>query len=74
LYLSSRPSKYKSAEIRGGGENLLVSCLHRIQWYHLPTSLTLCIRLFSFAPRPSLEPENVPGPPHSKAPKKCFQM
>jgi len=42
----------------------LVSCLHRIQWYHIQVS---CIKLEPFVAGPSLQPMNNPGPSHSKA-------
>ena len=59
------------------GRLQLVSYLCRMQLNH---SLTSCIKLKKFAPRPSLQPENIPGPSHSKANsfwlclKECLQM
>lgn len=60
-------ASHLQALILEAGRHQLVSCLHRIRWYHLPVSCESGNwKLETFALRPSLHPENIPGPFYSK--------
>lgn len=70
LFLLQEASHLQALILMGeeeAGRHRLVSCLHRIRWYHLPVSCESGNwKLETFALRPSLHPENIPGPFYSK--------